>query len=295
MSKIYEALLRAEMDRIAQQNRAENDHETTGLPELTPEQHAEAAIDVAAAASLPLPATFLARRETWRPDELRLPALQRRGFPVEQIRDLRSKLNHLRLDMPLKTLLISSGQAGEGKSFVAANLAISLASHRGARVLLIDGDMRRGTLHNLLGTVAKPGLTEYLGRSASLDEIIQQGTPQSIGNSKGLMSLSFIACGEDAENAADLSVNGYFEKLLASLKDHFDWIVVDSPPVNLVADGVNLAVACDGVILVTRATVTKYEVAQRALVQLKSTKVLGVVLNAATDAAPIGGYYGYDR
>ncbi len=82
------------------------------------------------------------------------------------------------------------------------------------------------------------------------------------------------------DKAADLSGNHRFEQLIEAVSPHFDWIVVDSSPVNLVSDGVNLARACDAVLLVARGGVTRYEVAQRALAELKASKVLGLVLNA---------------
>jgi Mrp family chromosome partitioning ATPase len=96
------------------------------------------------------------------------------------------------------------------------------------------------------------------------------------------------------DKAADLSGNRRFEGLIAAAAPHFDWIIVDSSPVNLVSDGVNLARACDAVLLVARGGVTKYEIAQRAVSELKASKVLGFVLNAVKNPPATGGYYGYD-
>ena len=155
--------------------------------------------------------------------------------------------------------------------------------------------MRRGTLHKILGTHNVPGLTEYLSGAAGLAEILQQPRPFESVDFKGLSSLSFIPCGDDADTAVDPSGNGRFERLLDHVRDAFDWIVIDSSPVNLVADGVNLARVCDGVVLVARGGITKYETAQRALQELKAANVVGVVLNAVHDSAPVGGYYGYDK
>ena len=85
---------------------------------------------------------------------------------MEQFRSLRSRMQEFRDLNTLKSILVSSGLPQEGKSFIAANLAISFARHKAGRVLLIDGDMRRATLHKLLGCPQGPGLTEYLvGRS----------------------------------------------------------------------------------------------------------------------------------
>ena len=110
----------------------------------------------------------------------------------------------------------------------------------------------------------------------------------------GLTSLSFIAAGNEHDKAADLSGNRRFDKLLEALSPQFDWIIVDSSPVNLVSDGVNLARACDAVLLVARGGVTRYQVTQRAVAELKASKVLGIVLNAVKNPPAAAGYYGYD-
>lgn len=349
MSKIYEALLRAEIDRLTAEKNGHSasfprpssivlteepeealsrtESATNGRlknPERRPAVHAAKPASASLMGSDPVtmhetklaaapltgsadlatneqgetPAVTLEQvsRVPWTPDLKRLPALQQRGGAVEQIRGLRSRMHEFRYLNSIKTLLISSGLPEEGKSFVTANLAISFANYKSSRVLLIDGDMRRGTLHKLLGTHNEPGLTEFLSGKAKVSDIVQQAKSTEAGARlpSGLSSLSFIPCGTDTENAADLSGNGRFEQLLAEVGPAFDWIVVDSSPVNLVADGANLARYCDGVVLVTRGAVTKFETAQRALNELKAAKVLGVVLNAVKDVPAVGGYYGYD-
>lgn len=327
MSKIYEALLRAEIERIAGQSTrgeapagpfaadaaAQDETAAAGSTNLlaipfAPSSKAEAngappsalhATSLQATAATKATAgtaDFTPTPVMWSPDRRRLPALDPRGAEVEQIRGLRARVHDLRFQNPaLKVLQISSGMSGEGKSFIAANLAVSLASYKNNRVLLIDGDMRRGTLHKLLGTFSEPGLSVYLAGNDDLGSIIQTPVASVIASPEmeGLAALSFIAYGRSAENAADLSGNGRFRQLLDRVRDAYDWIVVDSSPVNLVADGVNMARAVDGVLLVTRAGITKLEVAQRALADLQHANVLGVVLNAVTDKKPAGGYYGY--
>jgi capsular exopolysaccharide synthesis family protein len=232
----------------------------------------------------------------WLPSLHQLPALEHRGAAVEQFRSLRSRMQEFRDLNTLKSILVSSGLPQEGKSFVAANLAISFARHKANRVLLIDGDMRRASLHKLLGAPQGPGLTEYLAGKATLNQIMQRPMPSASGQPlpNGLVSLVFIPGGRAADKAADLSGNRRFDRLIADAAPFFDWIVVDSSPVNLVSDGVNLARSCDGVLLIAREGTTKYEVAQRALAELKASKVLGFVLNAVKDPPNTGGYYGYD-
>jgi len=232
---------------------------------------------------------------TWTPSFHHLPALEARGRAVEQFRSLRSRMQEFRDLNTLKSILVSSGLPQEGKTFVAANLAISFARHKASRVLLIDGDMRRSSLHHVLGANAEPGLTDYLSGNASIQDILQRPHPTESGLlQQGLDSITFIGAGKDSDKAADLSGNQRFGELMAAVSPLFDWIVVDSSPVNLVADGVNLSRACDGVLLVARAGVTKFEVAQRALTELKASTILGFVLNAVVKPSSSGGYYGYD-
>jgi protein-tyrosine kinase len=225
-----------------------------------------------------------------------LPALQERGPAVEQFRSLRSRIFELRDMSPLKTILVSSGMPQEGKSFISTNLALSLARHKNSKVLLIDGDMRRYTLHQILGCESHPGLADYLAGKADLLEVMQrpEASQAAAGNNPILPNLTFIAGGNGGDKAADLSGSPRFGELLRLAAPHFDWIIVDSSPVLPVSDAVNLARWCDGVLLVARGGVTKFPVAQRAQSELKASKILGFVLNAVQETPEIGGYYGYD-
>ncbi len=340
MSKIYEALRQAELDRAQHAGAAAPVAEnSTGQPILDPVTHSiphqESHLLIDAPSQLQPEITPIPRiefpppntpRETipvdpweftdraaadvsstsldlagvrscsWNPSLDQLPALQERGSAVEQFRSLRSRMHEFRDLNSLKSILVSSGLPQEGKSFVAANLAIAFARHKASRVLLIDGDMRRSTLHKLLGTGQGPGLTEYLSGKATLIEVMQRPDAHDPGHPlhNGLASLTFIPGGFDHDKAADLSGNHKFDRLIESVSPYFDWIVVDSSPVNLVADAVNLARGCDAALLVARGAVTRYETAQRALGELKASKVLGFVLNAVDDPLVAGGYYGYD-
>jgi len=336
MSKIYEALLRAEQDRTAsggkepawesalntapqtvvednreswpQSGAAPTDDTPTDIvptDSLSVEEPIRAHSRAEDIATPERPATQRRANDLdlstiavtpWSPAIIQLPALDDRGSAVEQFRSLRSRMHEFRDLNTLKSILVSSGLPQEGKSFIAANLAISFARHKASRVLLIDGDMRRSSLHHLLGCPSEPGLAEYLAGTATIGEIMHRAKSPEHGPPlhHGIASLTFIGAGKDSDKAADLSGNYRFDELIEVLSPHFDWIVVDSSPVNLVSDGVNLARACDGVLLIARGGVTKFEVAQRALSELKASKVLGFVLNAVTKPPVSGGYYGYD-
>jgi capsular exopolysaccharide synthesis family protein len=355
MSKIYEALLRAEQERIAaaaskpagsdapvdpapwQDSPSANPH-----PDPSADPHAagvvpEAAADVPAPAlpteppvypppavspapvttAPPLAATLAQpafaepeyvvpvgaprldvaaiRSVVWHPKIDKLPALEERGSAVEQFRSLRTRIFGFRELNTLKSIIVSSGLPREGKSFIAANLAVSFARHKASRVLLIDGDMRRSSLHILLGCEKGPGLTTYLAGRASMTDIMQRPQLTSDGSplQSGLATLTFIGGGDEGDLAADLAGSSRFKQLIETAGTYFDWIVVDSSPVNLVTDGVNLASACDAVLMVARGGVTKFEAAQRALAELKASKILGVVLNAVEEQPVQPGYYGY--
>jgi protein-tyrosine kinase len=331
MSKIYEALRQAELDRKARPKSPDEPSSPTvqalletppapfpagniaivpqPLPTVGNNGSASAAqpeavfipvkIDeIAAAATTDAPAFDLTgiRSCTWKPSLHQLPALEERGSTVEQFRSLRSRMYEFRDLNVLKSIMVSSGLPQEGKSFVAANLAISFARHKAGRVLLIDGDMRRASQHKLFGTSESPGLTEYLAGKSTLSEVMQRPKPSEPGHPlpAGLASLTFIPGGAEHDKAADLSGNHRFERLIESVAPYFDWIVVDSSPVNLVSDGVNLARACDAVLLIARGGVTRFETAKRAKAELKASKILGFVLNAVVNPTVAAGYYGYD-
>ncbi|CAN5519335.1 hypothetical protein BH10ACI4_BH10ACI4_01490 [soil metagenome] len=317
MSRIYEALQKAESDRKAglldREPQAEDQSFSPSL-ETAPEY--EVALPLPKDATIQSEAPQQRRasrsesrsstpelnlndvpRHVWTPTYSQLPALLERGPAVEQFRSLRSRIYELRDIKPLKSILISSGLPQEGKSFVATNLAISLARHKNSKVLLIDGDMRRYTLHQLLGCQPHPGLADYLSGKAEMVEVMQRAEePRAADRVRSaiLPNLTFIAGGNGGDKAADLSGNPRFSELIRAASPYFDWIIVDSSPVLPVSDAVNLARACDGVLLVARGGVTKFQVAQKAQIQLKASNILGFVLNAVEKQPQVGTYYGYD-
>lgn len=321
MSRIYEALQKAEAERTAERAPEQREREPR-ISEQPARAESSAQTAVAEAefelpavlpvaehsskyAPVPSPAPVIrgeldlseVARRPWSPAFAQLPALLQRGSAVEQFRSLRSRIHELRDVSPLKSILISSGLPQEGKSYVSANLALSLARHKNSKVLLIDGDMRRYTMHQFLGCESQPGLADYLAGKAGIVEIMQRAEQSVVADGAKhpvLPNLTFIAGGNGGDKAADLSGSPRFGELIRQAAPHFDWIIVDSSPVLPVSDAVNLARACDGVLLVARGGVTKYPVAQRAQSELKASKILGFVLNAVQEAPQVGSYYGYD-
>jgi protein-tyrosine kinase len=237
-------------------------------------------------------------RYPWKPALLSLPTVVERGAEVEQFRSLRSHVYQARYDAPLKTILVASGMPSEGKSFIAANLAVSMARNSVHNVLLIDSDLRRPTLHTLLGAPNEVGLSDYLNESAEVIDILQRNLVEhEAKNSKpgGLSNLTFISSGKSTEHSTELVANGRMKELIASVSPYFDWIVIDAPPVLVVSDAVEIARAADSVLLVARAAKTPYEVAQRAQAAFSNSRVLGFVLNDIKKAPRSTAYgYGYN-
>jgi capsular exopolysaccharide synthesis family protein len=223
----------------------------------------------------------------WNPSTNSLPTLADRGMGVEQFRSLRSHVYQARYEAPLKTVLIASGMPSEGKSFIAVNLAISLARNSIHNILLIDADLRRPTLHDLLGAPNSPGLSDYLAGNADPIDVMQRAQAPKSGDdgvAGKIANLTFIASGGSRDNSSELVASSRMEELIASVSPNFDWIVIDAPPVLAVTDAVSLSRAADAVLLVARGANTPYEVAQRTKAAFGTSRILGFVLNAVKEA-----------
>jgi capsular exopolysaccharide synthesis family protein len=291
MSRIHEALQRAYLDR--------------GKVSLTTDVDVEERIEVMpeleepkAPPARPRIAIEDVAQYPWNPSMLSLPTLAERGAGVEQFRSLRSHIYQARYESPLKTILIASGMPGEGKSFVAANLAISLARNSNHNILLIDGDLRRPTLHTLFGAPNSKGLSDYLEGSVGVADVMQRDKERGDAASSGeqnISKLTLITSGKASDKSSELVAGHRLEELITALSPQFDWIVIDAPPVLAVTDSLELARAADAVLLVARASSTPYEVAQRTKAAFGTSRVLGYVLNDVKEAPRTGSYnYSYN-
>ncbi len=285
MSRIYEALRRADLERktapASEDNQVPEPSVFPGIEEQ-PSSRAEIVFENIA-------------QHPWRPSLASFPTLADRGAGVEQFRSLRSRIYQARYEAPLKTILISSGIPSEGKSFVAANLAMSLARNSVTNILLIDGDLRRPTLHTLLGAPNAPGLSEYLAGTEELNAVMQRDSRSKTVETAGgnVSNLTFIPAGKCGDNSSELAANHRIETLIATVSQHFDWILIDSAPVLAVTDAVDIARATDAVLLIARGASTPYDVAQRAQAAFATSRILGFVLNDVKNAPRRGSYYYY--
>lgn len=285
MSRIYEALQRAEMER---KNKGNQDTASVlgdlVIPTVCDPLPFEVGVDLDNVS-----------RYSWMPSLKELPALADRGRCVEQFRSLRSNLHLLRLQQDFKTILVSSGLPAEGKTFLAVNLVLSLAHNTESNVLLIDADLRRPTTHKLLGTSAAPGLAEYLEGTACLSEIIQRSATPTCSDIhvRSYSNVAFIPAGNCSDSTLELVSSHRMDELVSRLSPHFEWIVLDSPPVLAVTDAVDLARVADAVLLVARAGSTPYPVVQKVQQTFSGSRLLGFVLNATKNAPRQDHYYSY--
>jgi len=302
MSRIHEALKKAEQERAASQGGLAQPNFTSPQAadpamsrtlEDMPGANSEAASGVPPRTALPSFANpfsldaLLARcpQLEWAPDAKTMLFFNRddnaRG--TEEFRTLRSRLYHTREKMALKKILVTSALPKEGKSFTSANLAQVLVRQHGRRVLLIDADLRGPRLHMMLGTAASPGLSDYLQGRSDEFSIMQRGSMEN---------LFFIPSGEQISDPSELVANGRLKFLMQRVDALFDWIIIDSPPAVPVSDASVLAKACDGVVMVVRSNVTPVDMAQRARQEFPDQMLIGVVLNGTdNETIPYSRYY----
>jgi succinoglycan biosynthesis transport protein ExoP len=203
---------------------------------------------------------------------------------VEALRGIRLGLVHAHGAAGPLLVTITSPGPGEGKSFVVANLALAFAD-AGHRTMLLDGDVRRGELHRMLGVSRKPGLTDFLGGRSSREDVIQR-TRYPL--------LNFVGGGTRSADAPELLASPALPQLLLSLRGAYDVILLDSPPLGAGVDPFVLGTATGNLLLVLRTGVTDRELAEAKLDMLDRLpiRILGAVLN---DVRPTGHYryYGY--
>jgi len=208
---------------------------------------------------------------------------QPRSSAAESYRVLRTNIQFSEPDQKIKTLLLSSAAASEGKSVSTANLALAIAQ-MGQKTLLIDADLRRPTLHRLLHLEREPGLSDVLVGLTPWREAVRV---------TAMEHLFVLPCGKTPPNPAELLGSAHMGQLLEEWSQEYDRILFDTPPIMAVTDPIILASKCDQTLLVVRAHQTPRETVQRALVALSTihASVIGVLFNSVDVTRGYG--YGY--
>ena len=203
----------------------------------------------------------------------------------EAYRSLRTNLVFSKKNGRIQTLVITSTAPGDGKSFTAANLAISIAQHKSS-TLLIDADLRRGVLHNTFGVPKEPGFTNYLTGTATFPQVT---------NETLIPNLYLITCGSLLPNPSELLGSHQMKRFLDEAKRKFDTIIFDSPPLNAATDAIVIGTQVDTTVIVIRSGVTNRNVARQKLDLYKNVpaNVMGVILNGTSAEFGHDGYSYY--
>jgi capsular exopolysaccharide synthesis family protein len=203
-----------------------------------------------------------------RPDILNMRAID--PFYYEQVKGLRAKVEYKMDTLNLKVLAVSSAVAGEGKTLTAIHLAANMASTGRKKVLLVDMDLRKSSIATQLGMDPQGGLSEFLSGSLPKEKILRNSA---------VTGLSVIAGGKSNSSPTDLLAGERFRSLLRGLREQFDLVILDTPPILPVPDAVTIAEQVDAFILLFRFNHTPHQLFRQAIEELGERKIVGVVLN----------------
>ena len=215
----------------------------------------------------------------------------------EAYRSIRTNLLFSSPAAPPKIVLVTSSQPDEGKTVTAINVAVSLALS-GSRVLLVDADLRKPSCHTSLNVRREPGLSNVLTGQCEVGEAIVRSPLLSNGDTdrQNGHGLYILPAGVSPPNPSELLGSTVMDRLLERLKDEFEFVLIDSPPVLRVTDGVVIATKTDGVLLVVKGGAWSSDVTEKGLAQLEAVRarMLGIILNCV-DVARGGSTYYYYR
>jgi capsular exopolysaccharide synthesis family protein len=216
-------------------------------------------------------------------DQHLVAALAPQSLAAEQYRSLRTRIKQAENGRAIRAIAVTSPNKGDGKSLTAANLSLTMAQEFQQRVLLIDADLRRPSVHHLFGISDTPGLADVLMGAADLNQALV-ALPE--------YHVTLLPAGAPPSHPAELLGASSMRRILDTLRTRFDRILIDMPPVAPLADVHILAPLVDGVLMIVRAGVTPKPAIEQALSGLDASKVLGLVLNETGGAA--ASTYGYE-
>ncbi|HXJ06282.1 MAG TPA: CpsD/CapB family tyrosine-protein kinase [Candidatus Acidoferrum sp.] len=206
---------------------------------------------------------------------------------AEKFRALAVRLDDMRRHLELKSLQVTSSVINEGKSFVAANLAVTLAKYTGSKTLLIEGDLHRPTLASMFGLKDLQGLSDWwTGRNQDIARFLVRLTGTG---------LYLLPAGKPCDRPSEILRSAQLAEAFAQLAGRFDWIVVDSTPMLPVIDANLWSKLVDGTLLVVREGVAPLKALKNGLQSLDNPNLIGVVVNEASEFDQVdyqGQYYG---
>ncbi len=202
---------------------------------------------------------------------------------VEQFRRLAGTLHHAQVERNVKVVMVTSALANEGKTLTATNLALTLSESYRREVLLVDGDLRRPTLHEVFRVPNVSGLGDGLKAEAEEKLSVIRISP----------NLSLLTAGRPDPDPMSGLTSDRMRRVIEEAAARFDWVIIDTPPVGLLPDANLLAAMVDVALLVVKAGSTPYPFVQRAVEAISRDKVMGIVLNQVHETTSFGGYQYY--
>lgn len=275
MGKVYDALQRAEEQRARRVG--------DGASALTPQAEADLGVARSAAARASRPTPWWRRlltrfrshavvEDAGAQNKRRITLLQPQSYVAEQFRTLRARIDSLAAQRPLRTVVVTSADEGDGKTMSAVNLALVMSMSVGRKIALVDCDLRNPRVHHSLGLRVDAGLAEVLLGEADLDRAIipVEGTGLQVLPVRGMPA-----------NPSELLASAKMKELIEKLATDFDRVILDVPPTLGVPDARIVSELADGILFVVRAGSTPTPDVEAALDCLDRTRILGLVLNDA--------------
>ncbi len=199
---------------------------------------------------------------------------------VEQYRRLGAALHHAQTEQGVRIVMVTSAMPAEGKTLVAANLALVLSHSYARRVLLMDGDLRRPSVHTVFGVENTSGIADRLDGDR----------PGSLPSVQVSHNLELLVAGRPQPDPLRIVTSSAMHRLIQDAAAKYDWVIMDSPPVGLLPDAHLLAAMVDKVLLVIQAGKTSYDIIQKSVASIGKDRIIGTVLNRA-EAAVANPYY----
>jgi receptor protein-tyrosine kinase len=191
----------------------------------------------------------------------------------EQYRKLAAALHQSQRANNFKVMMVASAVAGEGKSLTVTNLGLTLSESYRRNVLLIDGDLRRPSLHTVFQVAGAPGLSEGLISRDETSLPLHRMSPR----------LTLLPAGRPTSDPIGALTSDRMRRLVEEAREVFDWVIIDTPPIGLLTDAALLSAMADGVVLVIKAESTPCDMVNRAIDAIGRDRLMGVVLNRATE------------
>jgi capsular exopolysaccharide synthesis family protein len=188
----------------------------------------------------------------------------------ELFKGLRAKIEHKMDNLNLRTLALSSAVAEEGKTLTAIHLSVNMASTGRKKVLLMDMDLRKSNIATELRINPNPGLSDFLSGSVPKEKLIR---------SSGVPGLSVVLGGKTLSSPSDMLAGEKFRSLLRELREQFDLVILDTPPILAVPDALTISEEVDAFILLFRFSHTPHQLFRQAIDELGERRIMGVVLN----------------